>query len=169
MAVKRILLSGALRAVVGEVGCPSGEQIVNGGFEEGWTGWDHNEYAFVTEGDAHSGVYKCWLYWDEIGGEPIEEHFGWVEQILPTPITVDCVQSLKFWAKSQYGASTFVYAIITYTDDSVQSIEVLVVGPNYTECDITANLIQGKTIKKIRFTWAADPFYLDDVSLIGKG
>lgn len=141
-----------------EVVCPSGEQIINGGFETGdFTGWEATGGS-VTDQYARTGTYSAFQYQ------------SFLRQTFTTSIPVSCVQSFKFYVQSP-GQGPGVAGDITihYTDDTTTVIDIECFE-SWHEYDLTAQLVAGKTIDYIEFRGGSQwPFWLDDVSLIGTG
>jgi len=149
--------------------CPAGEQIVNGGFETGdFTGWIYNS-SEVTNAQKHSGNYSCFL-----GISPTE---GYIEQDLAEPIAIECIQSCGCFILPSVGDGA-LYFTITYEDyttnyrryDFGQSGE-------WSYIDFMAFLNAEADLKKkiIHVAYSSTGllglkgFYVDDVSLVGKG
>jgi hypothetical protein len=172
MAVKRILLSGALRAVVGEVGlvCPSGEQIVNGGFEKGdFTGWVVSGPASVINYFQHSGLYSA--------RAPVNTVVS-IEQNLLNNVPSECLKPTSIfllWFLGFYGcvAGTVLRVYIKYTD-ATQTIVEHTTTPDesgfWIEINLKPYVEAGKTVNSIKIEWG-DPSaeglesFVDDVSL----
>ena len=138
--------------------CPSGEQIINGDFEDGETGWTFGSAnSNISTAYAHSPTHSVFSYSDGT---------GFYQAISNLPVA--CVQSLTFWAISPHGTGTMQIKI-TYTDDTYTLIDYSH-EDSWTQEDVTAQLEAGKTIKEVRFLSSTDnPTYIDDVSLIGTG
>jgi len=144
---------------IGKSVCPSGEQIVNGDFENGVTGWNNlNAFpAYLSEAYAHSPTHSVFTYSDGT---------GFYQTI--NNIRVACVQSLTFWAISPYGDGT-MQIIIKYSDATETSIE-FTHSNTWVQRNVTSQLSLGKVINEVRFTSGTDnPTHIDDASLIGTG
>jgi len=154
--------------------CPSGEQIVNGGFETGdFTGWTATGDANIISAfpSPHSGSY-CVAITAPPGAS------GSISQTLTTPVPTACItetSTFKLWIHSRYGWSPpgggLFTAIITYTDGSQTTVnrEITVDETNvWIEWDLKPFLEAGKTIQSIQiiienhYTTSA----VDDISLI---
>jgi hypothetical protein len=170
MAVKRILLSGAMRAVVGEVGlvCPSGEQITNGGFEDDLNGWVQvGDGAIVTD-VKHSGSKSFH-----------GANFTTIQQTLAVPLKVECVDYFSCFMKKDGGVDTWFSVFVTFyfTDDSEDYwFPGGVISADWVEFRLTgAEMLASygnKTIKSIKIELNAQGGYyswIDDISLIGTG
>lgn len=138
--------------------CPSGEQIANGSFETGdcisWT----TDWCGVTQQYAHTGIYSVLCY------------ESWLRQTFATPIPVSCVLSLTFYVESPWqGTGPAGYVTVHYADDTETTI-IIYGFPDWHEYNITDQLESGKSIEYIQFRGGSmRPYWLDDVSLIGKG
>jgi len=139
-----------------EVPCPTGEQIVNGDFEDGATGWTFDSAnSSISTSYAHSPTHSVFTYSDGLGFHQSIDN-----------LLVSCVQSLTFYTIAPYGTPATVTAKITYSDGSSSS-RVINSSGTWTQQDITDLLDAGKTITEIRFTSSTDnPTHIDDVSLI---
>ena len=148
------------------VACPSGEQIVNGGFETGdFTGWEYNPWVIVANYYPHSGTYHAVLEYTPPG--------GWIKQTFTPAIPIECIASLSFWMMNCLGSSYNCTTKVTlyYDDDTENSTEFSVKG-EYELLNLLPFLISGKKLSYVKFeaavTTEAAP-YIDDVSLIGTG
>lgn len=155
-----IALTQALQSISGKVPCPSGEQIVNGGFEDALNHWDY--FLAWLYGHGHSGVEACELYYID----------GWIEQTLETEIAVNCVDIFECWvhpAGTVEDPNNF-RLIVTYTDDSTSThvFDDLVFSVEWQHLNLKPYLTSGKTIQKIKFIEESGTSYIavDDVSLI---
>jgi len=137
--------------------CPSGEQIINGGFETGdFTGWVCTD-GWVTTDNPHSGVY-CAEIWPSGSRE--------LYQVLTSPIPVYCIASFDFWYRN--AAST--YFKVVYSDGTSTDWVPLPDVTDWTHYDILPHLDSSKMVSEIHFLngWV-QPLYIDDVSLMGSG
>jgi len=135
--------------------CPSGEQIVNGGFETGnFTGWTVVGAPIVQSGIVHSGSYAARLALDAIyqslGG-----------------ITVACLATAELWYYK------YVIVRITFTDDTTWTKVAQNVGFQWAELDLLPTL-QGtygdKAINTVMIYEDGGVYiFVDDVSFMGKG
>ena len=151
-------------APIPPIECPSGEQLINGGFEAGSNYgipyWEYYGYSISTS-DPHTGLQCISIY-----------PSGWIEQELVEPLPVSCVDSITCWAKGGVGNFVEVIVTVTYTDDDTsQDTKTTINDEGLWEQLIFGNLTTGKTIKKIKFNGANsyNPHRLDDCSLIGTG
>jgi len=149
---------GAKKVVV----CPSGEQIVNGGFETGdFTGWKATGSAEIVT-DGHKGSYFAYM----------SLSYGSVEQELPTPISYECIETFELFYQNSGCITPTVEVVITYTDDSATTITIVSQHGDWTKLNIKDYLDPEKTVKKIKVSCIVDGYgsvWLDDVSLIGAG
>jgi hypothetical protein len=149
--------------------CPSGEQIVNGGFETGdFTGWTASNRWFASSsewGDLVSppaGSYMACCH--SIEGDPpgaSETITGTLEQIFATPIPVACFGLTSvFSIKTNWTALGCPPRIpptwqveVEYTDGTSTVVD-LSGDPvqTWTTHDLKAVLASGKTVKGIKFT-----------------
>jgi hypothetical protein len=154
--------------------CPSGEQIVNGGFETGdFTGWTETiDVEVVKSGNGmylpHAGSYS-------VGTLAL---IGSMKQTLITPVPVECVKNtFSLWIISGYGVSPTgggkFRVEINYTDETNTTvIREITEGEKDTwiEWDLKNELASGKTIESIKITLDGGHSgtipYVDDVSLI---
>jgi hypothetical protein len=152
--------------------CPSGEQIVNGGFETGdFTGWTCGGYSpRITSWYSHSGIYSCWLAYNYC-----EYIASWVRQDLTSPITVACVKTFKLYI-GYFAGERKAKVTIIYTDATEQNIEVTLVGDVdvgvWDEVDLLSYLLTGKTVQAIKISndvAGGSTILVDDVTLVGKG
>ena len=148
--------------------CPSGEQIVNGGFENAWTGWEHGIDAYITNAYKRSGTWSLGL---TAYSEP--ENFAWVKQTLTNPIPVACVDEFKLYCHADWYPSTEKKLLVTigYTDASTTQVTVSFYETYvWHEKDLKPYLSAGKTIKYVRIeSLAFADINVDDVTLTGKG
>jgi len=133
-----------------------GEQIVNGGFEDGgeidfppWTG----NFSKSTQ-YAHAGTYSVY-------GANAN-----MQQDLAVAMPVSYLTSLSFWTISPFGTSGEAYIRIIYTDATYTDITITKTD-SWAETSVTASdLTAGKTIASIYFFNAYEsPMWIDDVSL----
>jgi hypothetical protein len=165
-----------MQSIGAKIPCPSGEQIVNGGFEKGdFTGWtygttDGGSLPTITSDYSHSGTYSCWLYYDYC-----RLIAGWIRQDLVTSINVDCVKNFKLYI-GYYAGTRKVKVTLIYTDGTEQNIEVTLAGDvevgYWDEVDLLSYLLTGKTVQAIKISnqvTGGSDILVDDVSLEGKG
>lgn len=139
--------------------CPTGEQILNGGFEDGLENWETSSGVEATNVTSHSGSYSCW----------IPDQAEYAEQGWENPIPVECVISFKFWSKSQCSCPgcAGVVCEVLYDDESTSAHTFSASESNWFERDMKPYLESGKKILNIRFTSDSSMgLYIDDVSLI---
>lgn len=147
--------------------CPEGEQIVNGDFEDGITGWTFDSpNSALSTAYAQSPTHSVFTYSDGAGFHQAIDN-----------IPVSCVKSLTFYTRyAGYAGVATIYVIVKYSDATETDIVFnnLPVDPStpdaFTQRDITLQLSTGKVIVEIRFTSSTNnDSYIDDVSLIGTG
>jgi hypothetical protein len=157
------------------VACPSGEQIVNGGFELGdfgenppttIIGWEYQPDIYIVNYHPHSGNYHAILQ--------ITPSRGWLKQTFGPVILVECVESFSLWAFNPLGEGYVCFVVVTleYDDDTTDAIEFNVTTEDYVELDVKPFLQSGKKIKSVKLESREDneaAVYVDDVSLIGSG
>jgi hypothetical protein len=148
--VMHVTADGSLVAVAfPNVICPSGEQIVNGGFETGdFTGWSVGGSLFVTTDAPYEGLYCARSYSN-----------GSVYQILSEPVPVSCVDEDTIFSvaiKSDYGfcpAGGGEFTVeIGYTDDSYTTVVREITYPEqdvWQVWNLKPHLVPGKTIKSV--------------------
>jgi hypothetical protein len=125
------------------------EQIVNGGFEDGTTGWTGaTQSSFV----AYDGEYSCFLYESEM------------YQILTVPIPVDDIDSFYFWV---YGSGGDATVWVVYSDATSSTHFPISNNGNVWSQYYLPSLASGKTVTEIHFHGGTGaPIYLDDVILV---
>lgn len=139
--------------------CPEGEQIINGDFEDGTTGWVFTSTAsYISTDYSHSPTHSVFTYGDGTGFYQLIDN-----------LPVHCVKSLTFWTIAPYGMPATIVIVVKYSDGTESSRGIDSV-PEWTQQDVTDMLETGKTIVEIRF-WSLDnnPTFIDDVSLISGG
>jgi hypothetical protein len=147
--------------------CPSGEQIVNGGFETGdFTDWTvEGSFATVVPGDPHSGTFSAYMSY--FGGAP--GYIG-IRQDISSPFRTECVKSFTIWVEGRDLAAASFTVEVGYSDGSSSSqVYNLVDDWVYHQFDLMAVLTPGKEISYIRIrTTTAAPWAIsvDDVSLV---
>jgi len=144
------------------ISCPSGEQIINGGFETGdLTGWEGGFNIGVNGIFAHSGNYYAWL-----------DTGNWAWQTLAEAILVECIASFTLWLKCPDPYNQPARITITYSDDTTTEIDVAT-SSSWTEFNLLPYLVAGKSVKTLTILCKDEPPYqtlsVDDVSLIGTG
>jgi hypothetical protein len=158
--------------------CPSGEQIVNGGFETGdFTGWTKTGTFEVVTYLPYEGTYSARTARNESGS---------ISQNLLNPVPVAClgvgsVFQLYWSGETQIsppGASK-IKIVIGYTDGTDTTINLdFPAGeedpdkPWYCKVDLKPYLETGKTVKSITVTltgYAATLPYVDAISCVPKG
>lgn len=139
---------------------PVGEQITNGDFENGTTGWTNLEgpaSALTTE-YAHSPTHSAFTYSDAI---------GFYQDIADVP--TDYVTSLTVYLAC-VGDSAENLVIIRFTDSTTVTFQVPNTGlpaGTFAQSDLTSLLPAGKIINRITLqSGTGYPYYADDVSLI---
>lgn len=163
-------ISGAKRLV-----CPSGEQIVNGGFETGdFTGWAVSGTFQVVTDLPYEGTYSA---------RTLRDQSGTISQNLLNVVPVKCFGADSifqlYWSGevsvSPPGASK-IQIVIGYTDGTETTIDLdFPAGeedpdkPWYYKVDLKPYLETGKTVKSITVTligYAATLPYVDAISCI---
>ena len=141
--------------------CPTGEQVSNGGFEDGLIDWSATSGVVVTDTTYHSGSYSC-----KIPGEGEYVSQEWDQ---PDVIPVNCVKSFTFWSKSECDCAGCAGVIceVTYSDNSTTSHTFTPSDNSWYQRDMTSYLVQGKNILRIKFTVDQSlSIYIDDVSIL---
>ena len=136
------------------------ELVVNGGFEDGLTGWNILEPP-VFDGElsmeqAHSGLWSLKL-----------DVVDFVEQVFATP--VDPTGDLTFWARAAAGLTGPAAATIYYTDTSYnfEYFGASLVSPLEWRM-FTVPVEHPKLVERIEFSvWESEAIFIDDVSLPG--
>jgi hypothetical protein len=144
------------------------EQIVNGGFESGSTGWVLYGSSSVIGTDYHSGSHCLHAVTTGFGHRCV--------QTLNNHIAGTAVISLTVWGKKTAGGdnpSTGILVVIQYTDTTEDECFYDFQGSGWEEFDVTSYVDVSKTIQAI----CVSPKYqqqgttltclIDDVSLIG--
>jgi hypothetical protein len=145
--------------------CPSGEQIVNGGFENAWTGWEHGADAEIwDEGRPETGIYCAGLY-----------KGSWIQQLLAEPILKACIEKFELWIKGTlYIVWSKANIKIIYSDDTSTTIPFQEYEAGvWKKIDLLSYVEDGKSVKGIYIINTSGQFqawiWVDDVSLIGLG
>jgi len=151
----------------GSPSCPSGEQIINGGFETGdFTGWEETgNNQEISTFDPHSGTYCVNLY--NFGG-----YVGAIKQELSEPISYDCINSFTAWFAAGASYGDYLKIIITYSDNTTTEwTEFTGADNDWHEINIKSHLDPNKSVKAIEFQMTDDSedVRIDDISLIGSG
>lgn len=142
--------------------CPSGEQVVNGGFENDFTGWAPSVGAQIVTDVKHSGLKSCLLNYSCSVQQSIN-------------ILIDCIESFKGWVKKDTGIGNTYF---TFSSDAGGQNSLLTGGnPAYdwTEEDLLARMITAGaygTLTLIGFVRMSDygvNYWFDDISLICSG
>jgi hypothetical protein len=147
--------------------CPSGEQIVNGGFETGdFTGWiQTGNNQEITTFDPHSGTYCANLY-------RFQTYIGGIKQELTEPISFNCIDTFEAWFAAGQSSGDYLTIVITYSDDTTTEWTEFT-GPDvdWHKIDIKSHLDSSKSVKAIEFKMPVGSLdiRIDDVSLIGAG
>ena len=160
------------------VTCPSGEQIVNGGFETGdFTGWtrdptDPNHWQVLTAdargGSSPEGSYLAQfkaLATDPPGPIVCPRATGTLQQDFANTIPYDCfVVASVFQIRTKWDTDVChpvnpaVWKVeILYTDDTSTTLDLTGDPQNaWVTHDLKAILEAGKTVKGIKFTATVD-------------
>jgi hypothetical protein len=139
------------------------EQIINGGFETGdGTGWSNTAENFTPEFvndpvEAYEGSYYARLPY----GAGIRQDLGIV-------MGADNIQNWTVQAKAENDTATFEIKIMY--DDSTSTIWNEEVGTEWTEIDMKAHVVAGKTVSSFWF-WFYHYGYvnIDQTTLVGIG
>lgn len=147
--------------------CPTGEQIVNGGFESAFTGWVKTGSLEVVDYDKHGGVYSV--------RNPTGEPEATLTQTLATPMPGSCVTDMHLWMMASYSASPpaggKIKVSIEYTDDTHDEATKEITSPEtdtWVLFDLLSYVNATKTIESIVITFYLCNFssvWVDDVSL----
>jgi hypothetical protein len=148
--------------------CPSGEQILNPGFETGdFTNYVKTGNCEVVDYDKHGGIYSA--------RNPTGEPTATLTQTLATPLLGVCVTDFHLWMLSNYSASPpeggKVSVEIHYTDTTFTLAEKEIAPGEadvWTLFDMTAYVDDAKTIEAIKVTFntsSACLLWIDDLSL----
>jgi len=151
--------TGAKKAVA----CPSGEQIVNGGFETGdFTGWTSTGDWSMLTFKPHSGSYCAYTN----TSPPLEQDFA-------IPIAGKCFKTFEAWVKADYQPgpcppplSGELYIDILYTDGTYTRVDYVSSGLVWVLINLLTVLETSKTVKGIRFTEVAYGVVVDDCSAV---
>jgi hypothetical protein len=129
------------------------EQIINGGFENGLTGWTGQGIIVTTP--ISSGTYALGM------NQATQE---W--QYFSTPILTDNVVDFSFLADASDSYCS-LWIEINYVDNSCTHYDVSLSIGIYSAYDITGVLVSGEYISSIEFFTGAesDNVYIDGVSL----
>jgi len=149
--------------------CPTGEQILNKGFETGaFTNWSQTDMEIVTY-DPHTGTYNA----RALDSYP---YLGNIEQTFSTPFAGNCVTSATFWSYGGWsncpaGGTKFTVRV-TYDDDDYDELEFETTYDNrdaWTENNFLSIIDTSKNIKKIKISIdrnnAGTNNKIDDVSV----
>ena len=147
--------------------CPSGEQILDGGFEavDPWVYWIRSSSGVYQDSvRKHSGVYSCAVPRDE-----------WVEQVIASEaggISVRCIASFSLWV---LGTGIYHYITLYYSDGTSTTTQMSIpIDGNWHQYNIMPLLDPNKTLTMVRYSYpVANPGgtqgNIDDVSLEGTG
>jgi len=139
--------------------CPAGEQITGGGLENTLEGWDSGGYnTYFSDYNPHGG---SWIL--VLGYDGCSHATSWIKQTLSSSIRVACVELLRFYAMGT------VLVTLSYEDNPDQEIECEGNFCDWTEFDLTSDLIAGKALTAIKFANVGADAYIDDVTLEGSG
>lgn len=161
--------------LLGEVACPSGEQITNGGFETGdFTGWTKLGTFEVVTYLPYEGTYSA---------RTLRGKTGTISQTFATPIPVVCFTGTSifhlYWS-GEVGEcpveGSKLQVVIGYTDETSTILNFEFPAgekdpdkPYYYKIDLIPYLEAGKTVESITVTlegWANTLPYVDAFSLI---
>jgi hypothetical protein len=170
-------LSPVLQAISPELVCPSGEQIVNGGFETGdLTGWTTSNIGVgkgeVLSVNPYEGIYHFRLY-DLPYGSPSPSIAQNFKELVSSECLTDTSTfqvALKSYTDFSPPIGGWVDIYLVYTNGTETHIHVEDVA-TYTVYDLKPYVESGKTLKGIRLentTPLGTSFYIDidEVSLI---
>lgn len=148
--------------VISGGGCPSGEQMTNGGFETGdWTGWTHSTNWSSIESGGHSGSYEASMWRDVCSGE-----YGWIQQV--STMRVYCISKLEFYAKHN-GSGEDIKVSIGYSNGTVSEL-TFAVGTDWTLINLLSSLTAGLRLSYIKveaYGSGYDSFDVDDFTMLG--
>jgi hypothetical protein len=162
-------VGGSLQAVF-KSACPSGEQILNGGFETGdMTSWTTvSGTPQVVTYQHKDGAYAC---------RTGRNQTCVISQVLGTPVPVSCIiAKFSLWVRSDYsvsppGGSIFTVKIV-YDDATFTTVtHSITVGEadTWIEMNLIPYLDAGKTVVSIQITfngYVSTLPYIDSVSLV---
>lgn len=165
---------------IGAKGCPSGEQVVNGGFETGdFTGWtktgNANRWEVGTVGTdfglvvgacsspvtPEEGSYMAFFHSISTDPMPPKTITGTLQQLFATPIPVACFTDASFFSiQTNWQGSgcppegLVVWQIeILYTDGTSTIVDISGDPPcSWEDHDLKSVLETGKTVKGIKIT-----------------
>lgn len=145
--------------------CPSGEQVINGGFENDLADWEQYYAppltAQITTSKVHSGLKAVTGPPSGLNTDP----FG-VKQSIDN-IQTYCISEISCWYfQTYYG--TMGRLRVTYTDDTSTEVTCTGNGQWYKK---TLTPLADKVIKSIsaRLIATVFDFVFDDISIIGNG
>ena len=136
----------------------SQENMVNGSFESGTSGWTFGSVnSSVSTAAYRTGTHSVYTYEDGVG---FYQTFA--------GITVASIATFSFYLLGYGGGNNPVTCTVTYSDATTSTHAF---SPNSSDtwllCSMLPYLTAGKTITKITFTSTpAGPTYLDDVSIL---
>jgi len=146
--------------------CPSGEQIVNGGFETGdFTGWTleiDGTYCSVSSTIKHSGAYSAYIKYN-----PCLHIGGAIKQTFSTAIQGACIESFTLWIY-RWSADEITIEV-GYSDGTVETWTEKPVSEVWTEVNLKAHLDLTKKVSYIQIHATGGTYYVDDISLVVKG
>ena len=135
------------------------QEVINGGFENGSTGWTLNVASFLSTDYHHSGTHSLEF-----------QQSGTALQTFSTSIPVSSISSFVFYLYA-FDVYTGGGLNVNYSDSTFTSINLNLTQSTWVENIINlSSLSSGKSIVSIEFYAASESgrFYLDDVSLIIK-
>jgi hypothetical protein len=141
--------------------CPLGEQLTNGGFEEGdFTGWTTTGAPNIETANSYDGTYYATFERNEA-----------VTQNFTTPIPVKCITIFSFYAG--YGLfcnSVDMRATVTYSDATTDTLDFST-SVTWTEYNLLAICDDDKAVASIKIEQLDCAYYgaIDLVSLICSG
>lgn len=144
--------------------CPTGEQIINGGFDTGdFTGWEAVGPPQITDYDfPHSDPYHL----------SMTLNYSSIKQTFSAPIPVRCITSFSLWKKCVFasGEGPIITMTFTYSDNTTDIFNLPATTKYiYEEVNLLPFLNASKSLKSIYIISSSVDFYeyvfIDDVSL----
>jgi len=154
-------ISPVVQCIGAELVCPTGEQLVNGGFETGdFTGWTATGGWQVVSFDKHSGTYSAYTNSD-----------GVLEQDFSEPIHVECFTVFEVYVAGTFGGGCpplrgRMYIDILYSDLTYTRIDWQNPSGGWHLINLLDYVETGKKVKGIRFSWVANDVLVDDYSAV---